>query len=33
MMKAVGIGDAVDPDECDVHRKDTRMLTIEDLLF
>jgi beta-phosphoglucomutase len=33
MMKAVGIGDAVDPDECDVHRKDTRTLTIEDLLF
>jgi len=33
MMKAVGIGDAVDPAECDVHRKDTRMLTIEDLLF
>lgn len=33
MMKAVGIGDAVDPDECDVHRKDTGLLTIEDLLF
>jgi beta-phosphoglucomutase len=33
MMKAVGIGDAVDPAECDVHRKDTRMLAIEDLLF
>ena len=33
MMRVVGIGDAVEKEACDVHRKDTTTLVVEDLLF